>query len=380
MIPYGRQSISRSDIDAVSEVLGSDWLTQGPMVPRFEADVAGYVDAPFAVAVSSGTAALHVACLAAGLGSGGLLWTSPITFVASANCGRYVGADVDFVDIDPATLCMSAGALEHKLIEADRAGKLPDVVVPVDMAGQSCDMTAVRALADRYGFLVIEDASHAIGATFEGSKVGSCRFADMTVLSFHPVKIVTTGEGGMITARDSRHAERSALLRTHGITRDASLMEREPDGPWYYEQIDLGFNYRMTDIQAALGVSQMTRIEEFLARRRELAARYDEALSDLVATPSVDPRGASAWHLYVIRVEADRRREIFDSLRGTGIGVNVHYIPVHLQPYYRRLGFEPGDFPDAERYYGGAISLPLYAGLSDSDQDKVLAAVRSAVS
>jgi UDP-4-amino-4,6-dideoxy-N-acetyl-beta-L-altrosamine transaminase len=381
MIPYGHQDISDADVDAVVAALRSDWLTQGPAVPRFEVMVADACGAAHAAAVSNGTAALHVACLAAGLGPGGLLWTSPITFVASANCGRYCGADVDFVDIDPATYCMSVDALAEKLEAAERAGRLPDVVVPVHFAGLSCDMAGIGALAERYGFTVIEDACHALGGSYQGAPVGSCRHSSMTVFSFHPVKIVTTGEGGAITTNDPAIAERLRLFRTHGITKDPTLFEGAADGPWYYEQIELGFNYRMTDIQAALGASQMQRLGVFAARREEIAARYDSELATLplhLAPRTADSR--SGWHLYVVRV-ADAasvdRAGLAARLLEAGVGTQVHYIPVHLQPYYRRLGFGPGDFPAAERYYKGALSIPMYAALSDDQQTTVIEALRA---
>ena len=383
MIPYGRQSIDARDIDAVVEVLHSDWLTQGPAIERFERTVADCVGARHAVAVSSGTAALHLACLAARLGPGDLLWTSPITFVASANCGPYCGGDVDFVDIDPRTYDMNPDALEDKLAAGEKEDRLPKVVIPVHLAGQPCNMARIAELAERYGFTVVEDASHAVGATYRDSCTGDGAYSAMTVFSFHPVKIVTTGEGGMVLTNDDALAEKVALLRTHGITRSPELMEREPDGGWYYEQLELGFNYRMTDIQAALGTSQMARIDEFLARRRAIAARYDAELADLPVTlPWQSPESKSAWHLYIVRVKSESpysRREAYDALRAAGIGVNVHYIPVHLQPYYRRLGFAPGDFPEAEAYYAEAISLPMFPALTDEAQSAVIAAVREAV-
>ena len=365
-IPYGRQSISPADIQAVIDVLNSDWLTQGPTVKLFEQTVAGYCGAAHAVAVNSATSALHIACLAAGLGPGEILWTSPNTFVASANCGLYCGAGVDFVDIDPRTYNMSVERLEEKLEQAKRDGKLPKVVIPVHFAGQPCDMEAISRLAERYGFTVIEDASHAIGGRYQDEPVGNCRHSAMTVFSFHPVKIVTTGEGGMVLTNSLELHEQLVRLRSHGITRDPALMTGEPHGPWYYEQIELGFNYRMTDIQAALGMSQMTRLDEFVERRDQLAKRYDAALIDLPLTcPWQHPDTYSAFHLYVIRLDLGRigksHREVFEGLRSQGILVNLHYIPVHIQPYYRALGFTGGDFPEAERYYREAITLPLYA-------------------
>lgn len=378
MIPYARQDIDEADVRAVVEVLGSDWLTQGPAIERFEKAVADYCGVKHAAAVCNATAALHLSCLAAGLKPGGLLWTSPNTFVASANCALYCGADVDFVDIDPATCNMSVIALEEKLAAAKRRGKLPDVVVPVHFAGQSCEMARIGELAREYGFAVIEDASHAIGGEYRGGRVGSCTHSDMTVFSFHPVKIITTGEGGMILTNREGLYRTAKLLRSHGITREPSAMRRQPDGPWYYEQIELGYNYRMTDIQAALGASQLGRLEKFLERRRYLAARYDDLLRGLPVTLPVRAPGAlSSWHLYVIRVQEDRHREAFERLRARGVSVNLHYIPIHLQPYYRKLGFGPGDFPAAEQYYREAISLPLYYGLTDEAQDVVVDALKA---
>jgi UDP-4-amino-4,6-dideoxy-N-acetyl-beta-L-altrosamine transaminase len=376
MIPYGRQSIDESDVAAVARVLQSDWLTQGPAIPAFEAALAERATAAHAVAVCNATAALHIACLAAGLGPGDRLWTTPNTFVASANCARYCGAEVDFVDIDRHTWCLDAVALERKLEEAERAGMLPKIVVPVAFAGRSADMRAVKRLGERYGFTIIEDASHAVGATYAGRPVGCGDFADMTVFSFHPVKIVTTGEGGaVLTNSDALHA-RLLSLRSHGVTRDAAKMESESDGPWYYEMLELGFNYRMTDIQAALGVSQLARLDAFLARRRALVRRYATLLDGLpLVLPQHEALDESAWHLYVVRMKLEAtlvtHRQAFERLRQAGIGVNLHYIPVHLQPYYRRLGFKPGQFPEAEQYYREAISLPMHAGLTDEAQSVV---------
>ncbi|HWP94752.1 MAG TPA: UDP-4-amino-4,6-dideoxy-N-acetyl-beta-L-altrosamine transaminase [Gammaproteobacteria bacterium] len=384
MIPYGRQSINESDIEAVIAVLRSDFLTQGPAVPAFERAVAEYCGVPYAVACNSATSALHLACLALGLGPGDLLWTSPNTFVASANCARYCGADVDFVDIEPDTANLSPQALADKLARAARDGRLPRIVVPVHFAGHSCDMRAIRELADRYGFAVIEDASHAIGGRYDGGPVGDCRYSDITIFSFHPVKIVTTGEGGMATTRNSELARRMARLRTHGITREPQEMTAQPEGGWYYEQIELGFNYRMTDIQAALGRSQLARIDTLIASRRARVQRYHERLAGLpLVLPVEKPGTASAWHLYTVRL-ADTltgggRRAVYDALRRAGIGVNVHYIPVHLQPYYRRLGFGPGDFPVAEDHYARALTLPLFPDLSETDQEAVITAMHRAL-
>ena len=383
-IPYGRQHIVEADVQAVIDVLNSEWLTQGPAIERFERDVAAFVGAQHGVAFSSATAALHVACRALGLGAGDVLWTTPNTFVASANCGLYCGAEVDFVDIDPGTLNMSVQALADKLVKAERSGRLPKVVVPVHFSGEPCDMEAIQVLAQRYGFFVIEDASHAIGARYRGTSIGACRYSDLTVFSFHPVKLITTGEGGMVLTNRPELADRVKLLRSHGITRDPALMKGASDGPWYYQQIDLGYNYRMTDIQAILGVSQLQRLPDFLQRRHELANRYDGALEGLpIIRPARDPANFSALHLYVIRIDPTRtartRREVFEDLRLAGIGVNVHYIPVHLQPYYRAMGFKLGDFPEAERYYQEAISLPLFYGLSHYDQDRVVQVLAAAL-
>ena len=376
-IPYGKQSITQADIDAVVEVLQSDWLTQGPAIARFEQTVAAYTGAAHGVAVNSATSALHMACLALGLGPGDWLWTSPNTFVASANVGLYCGAQVDFVDIDPRTYNLSVECLAAKLAQAEAEQRLPKVVVPVHFAGQSCDMVAIHRLAQRYGFAILEDASHAIGATYQGDAVGCSRFSDLTVFSFHPVKIITTGEGGMVMTNRPELYEKLIRLRTHGITREAHLMTEPSHGPWYYQQLELGLNYRMTDIQAALGTSQMDRLDAFVARRRELAARYDDRLQGLPLTcPWQHPETQPSWHLYVVRLHLDSlgksHRQVFESLRQAGIGVNLHYIPVHTQPYYQALGFQRGDFPQAEQYYREAISLPLYYGLTESDQDRVI--------
>lgn len=384
MIPYGRQDISQADIDAVIAVLQSDYLTQGPMVPSFELKVAEHVGARYALAVNSATSALHVACLALGLGPGDRLWTSPITFVASANCALYCGAIVDFVDIDPRTYNLCPIALEHKLQQAERSGCLPKIVVPVHLCGQPCDMQAIHALAQRYGFRVIEDASHAIGGKYQGSFIGNCRYSDITVFSFHPVKIITTAEGGMALTNDAQLAERMSLLRSHGITREPEKMTREADGPWYYQQIELGFNYRMTELQGALGLSQMERLNRYVARRHELAQRYDTLLAGLpLQTPWQHPNSYSGLHLYVIRLHLDQlgssHRQVFECLREQGIGVNLHYIPVHLQPYYERLGFQRGDFPQAESYYREAISLPMFQTMTEQQQDAVITALQRAI-
>ncbi|PCI50775.1 MAG: UDP-4-amino-4,6-dideoxy-N-acetyl-beta-L-altrosamine transaminase [Thalassobium sp.] len=381
MIPYGKQDITQGDIDAVIEVLGSDFLTQGPVIPRFEDAVKTSVGAGFSVAVNSATSALHIACLALDLGPGDRLWTSPITFVASSNCALYCNASVDFVDIDPTTYNLCPQALEQKLIAAELAGVLPKIVVPVHLAGQSCDMKAIKALSDRFGFRIIEDASHAIGAAYGDEKVGSCHYSDITVFSFHPVKIITTAEGGMAVTNDPALAGKMERLRSHGITRDPHLMTHTPHGPWYYQQIELGFNYRMTEMQAALGCSQMTRLHEFIERRQQLAAQYAELLNDLpLMLPYQLETTASSWHLYIIRLQLSElsksHLDVFNELRSAGIGVNLHYIPVHLQSYYRQMGFADGDFPHAEQYYQEAISIPLFHAMTDEQQLQVATSLR----
>lgn len=381
MIPYGRQEITQEDIDAVVAVLHSDFLTQGPQVPLFEQTVAHHVGAKHALAVNSATSALHIACLALGLGPGDWLWTTPVTFVASANCGLYCGAQVDFVDINPRTYNLCPKALEAKLLAAEKTGKLPKVLVAVHFCGQPCDMAAIHVLSQKYGFKIIEDASHAIGGKYKGEFIGNSRYSDVTVFSFHPVKIITTAEGGMALTNNVELAHKMALLRSHGITRDSAHMTHAPDGPWYYQQIDLGYNYRMTELQAALGVSQMQRLDVFVARRHELAQRYDQMLADLpVTSPWQHPDSYSGLHLYVIRLQLDKitktYRQVFEALREQGIGVNLHYIPVHTQPHYQRMGHKVGDYPQAELYYAEAISLPMYQTLSDHQQDQVVTALQ----
>ncbi|WP_122665816.1 UDP-4-amino-4,6-dideoxy-N-acetyl-beta-L-altrosamine transaminase [Pseudomonas viridiflava] len=384
MIPYGRQDITQADIDAVVGVLQSDFLTQGPMVPRFESLIADYCRVEHALAVNSATSALHIACLALGLGAGDLLWTTPVTFVASANCGLYCGAQVDFVDIDPRTYNLDMAALEQKLLAAERLGKLPKVLVAVHLCGQPCDMARIYALSQRYGFRVIEDASHAIGGKYQDKPIGNCEYSDITVFSFHPVKIITTAEGGMVTTNDSQLAQKLGLLRSHGITRDPALMTHETDGPWYYQQIDLGFNYRMTELQAALGVSQMDRLDDYVARRHQLAARYCELLGHLPVTlPWQASEGYSGLHLFVIRLQLDKltvtHRQVFESLRAQGIGVNLHYIPVHTQPYFAQMGFAPEAFPESQKYYREAISIPMFQTMTFEQQDEVVAALGRAL-
>ncbi len=383
MIPYGRQDISEADIKAVVATLRSDFLTQGPAVPAFEKALSAYCGTEFAVAVNSATSALHIACLALGVGSGDEVWTSPVTFVASANCALYCGARVDFVDIDPRTYNLSVECLAQKLAKAEKSGRLPKVVIPVHLCGQPCDMGGIYALSQRYGFKIIEDASHAIGGKYRGEAIGNCRYSDITVFSFHPVKIITTGEGGMALTNNEQLAKRMQLLRSHGITRDAGEMTHTPDGPWYYQQTDLGFNYRMTDIQAALGLSQMQRLDALVAQRHNIALRYDQLLPALpVILPWQHPDGYSGLHLYVIRLKLREMKkthyEVFEALRAAGIGVNLHYIPVYRQPYYESMGFHAGYCPAAEQYYSEAISLPMYPGLTEEQQRTIVHALLEA--
>jgi len=376
MIPYARQAITQEDIDAVVAALTSSNLTQGPRIPLFEEAILKVCEAKYAVATNSATSALHISCLALGLGPGDWLWTTPNTFVASANCALYCGARVDFVDIDPHTYNLCEVQLEQKLVEAKKLGKLPKIVVPVHFSGQPCNMAAIHALSLHYGFKIIEDAAHAIGGKYKGEPIGNCRYSDITVFSFHPVKIVTTGEGGAAVTNDPKLAEKLGLLRSHGITRDAHLMTKDMDGPWYYQQVDLGFNYRMTDLQAALGVSQLQRIHAYVARRHALARRYNALLKNLpVTTPWQHPDSYSGLHLYVIRLQLEKinktHLEVFNALRNVGID----YIPVHTQPYYQLLGFKEGQFPQAEQYYKEAISIPMYPTLTDVQQNEVVAAL-----
>jgi len=372
-IPYGRQSISTSDIQAVNDVLRSDFLTQGPVVPKFEAALGTRCGAKFAVAMNSATSALHVACMAIGVQPGDRVWTSPITFVASANCARYCGADIDFVDIDPQTYNMCPSRLEAKLATAQRTGTLPKAVIPVHLAGQSCDMAAIHELGQRYGFSIIEDASHAVGGTYKGDPVGSCQHSDITVFSFHPVKIITTGEGGMALTNNELLANTMSRLRTHGITRNIAEMRTITEGPWYYEQLDLGYNFRLTDIAAALGISQFQRIDEFVSRRHEIANAYNDMFANtLVKRPWQHPDSYSAFHLYIVRVDFASRnttqKKVFEQLHAKGIMANLHYMPVYRQPYYQRFGYSSVDYPESERYYSEAISLPIYPDLSADQQ------------
>jgi UDP-4-amino-4,6-dideoxy-N-acetyl-beta-L-altrosamine transaminase len=384
-IPYGRQNISAEDIKAVIDVLESDYLTQGPWVPKFEQVVADYCGAEHALAVNSATSALHVSCLALGVTSDDIVWTSPISFVASANCARYCGATVDFVDIDPKTYNISVEALADKLARSETAGTLPKVVIPVHLCGQPCDMAAIYELSLKYGFKIIEDASHAVGARYLDEPIGNCRFSAITVFSFHPVKIITTGEGGMALTNDLDLMVKMARLRSHGVTRDVDEMTHDPDGPWYYQQLELGYNYRMTDIQAALGVSQFQQLDSFISARHKIAARYDGLLAKMPVTlPWQSNDAYSAFHLYVVRLQPDglpynNHKQVFESMRAAGIGVNLHYIPIYKQPYYAAMGFNPDDFPEAEKYYQEAITLPIYPGLTEAQQDDVVKNLRSPI-
>jgi len=377
MIPYSRQEITESDIRAVVQVLHSDYLTQGPVTPQFESAIAKYVGAAHATAFNSATSALHVACLALGLGPGDWLWTSPITFVASANCALYCGAKVDFVDIDPRTYNLSVDALTYKLEQAERKGCLPKVVVAVHLGGQSCEMDRINRLSKHYGFRVIEDASHAIGGSYKSQRIGNCRYSDITVFSFHPVKIITSGEGGAALTNDSRLAQKMTLLRSHGITREADQMTQAPDGPWCYQQLDLGYNYRMTDLHAALGLNQLERINRYVGTRHEIFHRYEEGLAELpLIRPWQHPDSDSASHLYVVRLKRDAvsvtHGAVFQTLRDRGVGVSLHYIPVYRQPYFARMGFENSTFPESENYYAEAMSLPMYPTLTHEEQDRVI--------
>lgn len=382
MIPYGRQSINQDDVDAVVEVLKSDFLTQGPKVPQFERAVADYCGVAHAIAVNSATSALHIACLALGVAEGDVVWTSPISFVASSNCALYCGARVDFVDIDEATGNISVVALKNKLEAARKTNSLPKVVIPVHLSGFSSPMKEIAELASEYGFRVIEDASHAIGGRYQDRPIGRCDYSDITVFSFHPVKIITTAEGGMALTQNPELAQRMNLLRSHGITRDENLMDEPSHGPWYYQQQLLGFNYRMTELQAALGLSQMSRLDHFVKARHSLANRYDELFSELpIKLPARHPHVYSALHLYVVRLKTKEislsHRAVFEALRNAGIGVNLHYIPIPMHPYYRKLGFTMGALPQAAAYYSEAISLPLYPGLTTSEQDEVVRVLAS---
>ena len=378
MIPYGRQNISKEDIEAVNKVLKSDFLTQGKAVPAFEESIKSYCKVKNAVAVNSATSGLHLACLSLGVGPEDEVWTSPISFVASANCALYCGASIDFIDIDPFTYNISIESLKNKLEKAKEIGRLPKVIIPVHLAGQSCEMSSIFELSKIYNFKIIEDASHCIGGEYLDKKIGSCEFSDLCIFSFHPVKIITTGEGGMVTTNDESISRKLMRLRTHGITKNSVEMTKEPDGPWYYEQIDLGLNYRMTDIHAALGISQMKRIDEFIKRRHEIFARYNDSFKNIdIVTPWQHPDNYSALHLYIIRVK--NHKDSFKFMRNNGIGVNLHYIPIYRQPYFKKFGFDSINFPESEKYYKEAISIPIYPDLTSTDQNKVINVVHAMV-
>tara|TARA_A100001391_G_scaffold125291_1_gene85460 strand:+ start:6818 stop:7990 length:1173 start_codon:yes stop_codon:yes gene_type:complete len=384
MIPYGHQDISEDDINAVVGVMRSEWLTQGPMVPRFEKAMAEYSTAKYALAVNSATSALHISCMALDVGPGDWVWTSPNTFVASANCAEYCGAQVDFVDIDSQSYNMSVTKLATKLEQAQNENRLPKVVIAVHFAGQSCDMEAIHNLSKKYGFYIVEDASHAVGGTYQGRPIGNCQFSDVSIFSFHPVKIITTAEGGLALTNDPSLAEKMTLLRSHGVTRDQQQIEDSVDGPWHYKQITLGYNYRMTEIQAALGLSQMSRLDEYVAKRNEISKWYDQQLSDtLWITPAQESFQSSARHLYVVRLPDDmisQKLDIFNFLREKGVGVNVHYIPVHTQPYYREKNIDYGDLSASEKYYHSAISIPLYPTLDRDDQQYIISCLTDSLS
>ena len=381
MIPYGRQKVDQEDIDAVIETLKSSFLTQGPKVPAFEKAICNYIGSQFSLAFNSATSALHAACLALDLAEGDILWTSPISFVASANCGLYCGAKVDFVDIDPSTNNMCPNALEKKLIESKKNNSLPKVVIPVHLSGMPCDMKKISSLAKKYNFKIIEDASHAIGSEYEGSKTGNCIYSDICIFSFHPVKIITTGEGGVALTNCNKLYNKLSLLRTHGITRDEKLMSIPPDGPWYYEQHILGFNYRMTDIQASLGISQLSKINEFIARRREIEEIYDQELCNLpISLPEKSNNAKSSLHLYIIKLKLESanisHKNFFDKLISKGIGVNLHYIPIYRQPYFKKLGFIKEQYTNSELYYSQAMSIPIHPSMSNKDQETVIKAIK----
>ena len=384
MIPYGRQSIDKEDIDAVLKVLKSDFLTQGPCVPLFEKEITTKVGAKYGIAVNSATSALHIACMSLNLKPGDWLWTSPITFVASANCGVYCGANIDFVDIDPVTFTLCPVELEKKLVSAEAKGKLPKIVVAVHLAGQSCNMEKIFNLSKKYGFKVVEDASHAIGAKYQEEYIGNCRYSDIAIFSFHPVKIITSAEGGIALTNNKVLADNMRLHRSHGITRNKELMEEKAPAPWYYEQINIGFNYRMTDLQAALGMSQLAKLDYFVTKRNNIAKRYNKLLADLpLSLPVIHPDNYSAFHLYIVQIKTEEleisQKEIFNYLIRNGINVNLHYIPVHTQPFFRKLGFKKNDFHKSMTYYSKAISLPIYPALEEQQQEFIILKIKELI-
>lgn len=376
MIPYGKHLVDEDDIDAVVEVLRNQFLTQGQVVPQFEKALCDYTGAKHCVAVNSATSGLHVACLAAGVGQGDLVWTVPNSFVASANCALYCGAQVDFVDINPSTRNIDLDALDNKLQAAAEQNRLPKVLIVVHFSGLSCDMQRIQALTQAYSVILIEDAAHGLGGSHRGAKIGSCVHSDMAVLSFHPVKSITSAEGGAVLTNQSQLLQKMQLFAKHGVTKDAALYLGESHGPWYYQQLELGYNYRLSDMQAALGLSQLTKLDSFIQRRAEIAKVYDQALAHLpLKLPLVEPESQSAWHLYMVELTQHNRQSIYQQLHAKGVAVNVHYIPIHLQPYYQRLGFKEGDFPQSEHFYQNALTLPLFPSLSEKEQATVIQAL-----
>ena len=377
MIPYGKHLVDEDDIDAVVDVLRNQFLTQGKVVPQFEQALCNYTGAKYCVAVNSATSGLHVACLAAGVGTGDLVWTVPNSFVASANCALYCGASIDFVDINPTTRNIDVSALENKLQQAASQNRLPKVLIVVHFSGLSCDMQSIRSLTQKYSIVLIEDAAHGLGGSYQQSKIGSCVYADMAVLSFHPVKSITSAEGGAVLTNQSGLHEKLKLFAKHGVTKDPEQYQGESHGPWYYQQLELGYNYRLSDMQAALGLSQLKKLDSFMQKRAEIAKVYDEALVNLpLKLPVVESQSQSAWHLYMVELTLHDRQDIYQQLHAKGVGVNVHYIPIHLQPYYQQLGFKQGDFPVSEHFYQHALTLPLFPSLTDEEQTKVIDTLR----
>ena len=380
MIPYSRQNISEEDITAITDVLKSDYLTQGPKTPEFEKIVSEYCGVKYGCAVNSATSGLHIACLALGVGKGDIVWTSPISFVASSNCALYCGATVDFVDIDSLSNNMSVISLEEKLILAKKKGNLPKVVIPVHLSGKSCDMERIHDLGREYDFKIIEDASHAIGASYKNQKVGSCSYSDITVFSFHPVKIITTCEGGMCMTNDGDLYNLLLRYRSHGITRHSEEMKNKPDGLWYYEQLNLGYNYRLNDLQSVLGISQMQKLDSFVKERNIIATSYNGLFSrSQIDLPKIKSENYSSWHLYIIRINSNNnglnRNFVFEKLRNNGVYVNVHYIPIYRHPYYQKMNFKLKDYPEAEKYYKEAISIPIFPGMTSEQQEKIISII-----